>query len=85
MKIVIKESESKRKLRFIIPTALIKWQWIYSIIIKNIKDEDKRNTVIKFKSCSKQIYKVIKEYIRANGHFVLADVESDGDIVKITV
>ncbi len=86
MKIIIKDSEDKRRFFLLIPTRLIKWKWIYNIGAKHTNDEKSKQEIITFRDNSKRFYKAIKGYIKENGHFTLVDVKSnDGSIVKIII
>ncbi|MGN0814522.1 MAG: hypothetical protein ACI4MH_04735 [Candidatus Coproplasma sp.] len=86
MKIVIKDGESSHRFVFRFPTSIMKWKWIYSLALKFVDDDNTKDTISPFMDNSKRIYVAIKKYIRANGHFVLVDVQSsNGDVVKITV
>lgn len=86
MKIIIKDSEDKRRFFLLIPTRLIKWKWIYSLGARHISDEKTKQEIITFRDNSKRFYKSIKGYIKENGHFTLLDVKSnDGSIVKIII
>lgn len=85
MKIIIKDSDSKHSLYLMLPNSMIKWKWIYSLITKNSKPEE-RDKIINIRNHSQRIYKAIKNYIKYNGHFVLVDIkDSDGSRVKIKV
>ena len=71
--------EERFKINLFLPTSLIKSKFIWNQVLKyggiNIDKE-----------VMKKAYKVLKDYIKENGHFVLVHVvSSDGDIVKITV
>lgn len=86
MKVHIKDGETKRKFSLWVPTSILKWKWIYSLIIKYSKDDTSKKITNLIKNNSKKFYKILKKYIKANGHFTLVDIESaDGDIVKIIV
>ncbi len=85
MRIIIKDSDSKHSIHLMFPNSMMKWKWIYSLIIKNA-DPKEQDKIINIRNHSHQIYKVIKRYIKDNGHFVLVDIkDSDGSRVKIKV
>ena len=83
MKIVIKSKDGPKHLSLIFPLGFVKTKLASRIISKNgdiniNKDE--------LHSMLKEAYKVLKDYIKVNGHFDMVDIRSsDGDIVKIKV
>lgn len=82
MKIVIKTLKRDQEFhRFILylPTSLIKAKYIWKKLIKNefIKSEQ----IIEVK----KIYKELRKYVKANGHFNLIEVSDNKTYVLIRV
>lgn len=79
MKITIQEHDGK-KLSLLLPTFLLKSKLVTKFISK-YSDDSKIILDI-----TPKIYKILKQYIRENGHFVLVDIISnEGDKVYIKV
>jgi hypothetical protein len=78
MRIKIINKEEKVRINLVLPNYFIKSK-ITSSSIKKYAGND-----LFSKNLMKKMYKVIKEYIKENGHFTLLEVESkDGTYVKI--
>ncbi len=80
MKLYIKEDKG-HELKLWLPTSLLKSKFI----IRNIKRYGSTD-IEPFMDLLPMLYKVLKKYIKQNGHFVLLDIKSsDGDEVIIKV
>ena len=87
MKVIIKESTDKRGIRLHLPLALIKTR-IFSKYLSEHNDDGNYDPEEwkRYRENIKQGYKVLKKYIKENGHFNLVEVYSnDGGIVLIRV
>lgn len=73
---VIKISGESHKLKFWIPTRLIKLKFVYKQIFKDSN--------LNAYNIGKLIYKELRKYIKNFGHFTLVDIISD-DGTKITI
>lgn len=80
MKIIVKSKNKNIKLR--LPLSLIKSKFIYKIVLKNSKEN---TSILYFYNNRKKIYKIIKDYLKNNGHFNLVEVENENDKVIIRI
>lgn len=79
MRIKVISSEDKVRVNLLVPTSLIK----SPIVINSIK---KYSGIEIDPKIFKNMYRVLKEYIKENGHFNLVEVNSkEGDYIKIRV
>ena len=79
MIIKIKDDEG-HKFKLWLPTCLLKSKFLLKKLTKyGIKD------VKPLFDLTPKIYKSLKKYIRKHGHFVLVDIDSDGNQVSIKV
>jgi hypothetical protein len=79
MKIRVLNKEEKINIRLALPLCLIKSKLVISSIIKNSKMDIKKEVFT-------DVYQILKEYIKENGHFTIVEVEAkDGTYVKIRV
>ena len=79
MRIKVYSPEEKVRINLLLPNSLIKSKLVWDSIKKYGNIEFDRKVM-------KKVYKVLKDYIKENGHFVLVHVvSSNGDIVKISV
>lgn len=78
------KSEKFKKISILLPTSLIKTKMFWKQVYKNnTLDKDDVEEYIKSLVTYKKIYKQIKKYVKANGHFVLLEVISNNYCVKI--
>lgn len=87
MKVIIKESADKRGIRLHLPLAFIKTRIFSKYLSEHNDDGNYDPEELKhYRENIKQGYKVLKKYIKENGHFNLVEVYSnDGGIVLIRV
>ena len=79
MRIKVISKEEKVKINLVLPTSLIKSK----IILNKIKNYSKVDLDL---NIFKNMYKVLKDYIKENGHFNLVEViTNDGEYIKIRV
>ncbi|MBE6143604.1 MAG: hypothetical protein E7177_06460 [Erysipelotrichaceae bacterium] len=79
MRIKVISKEEKVKINLVLPTSLIKSKIILNKIKKYSGVDLDINTF-------KNMYKVLKDYIKENGHFNLVEViTNDGEYIKIRV
>ena len=79
MRIKVISKEEKVRINLVLPTSLIKSKIILNKIKKYSGVDLDINTF-------KNMYKVLKDYIKENGHFNLVEVISnDGEYIKIRV
>ena len=79
MRIKVISKEEKVKINLVLPTSLIKSK----IILNKIKEYSGVDLDI---NTFKNMYKVLKDYIKENGHFNLVEViTNDGEYIKIRV
>ena len=79
MRIKVISKEEKVKINLVLPTSLIKSKIILNKINKYSRVDLDMNTF-------KNMYKVLKDYIKENGHFNLVEViTNDGEYIKIRV
>ena len=79
MRIKVISKEEKVKINIVLPTSLIKSKIILNKIKKYSGVDLDINTF-------KNMYKVLKDYIKENGHFNLVEViTNDGEYIKIRV
>ena len=80
MKLQIKSIEGY-KIKLWLPTRLLKSKFIFKTLIKKYY----KSNELSFYFAAK-CYKILKNYIKENGHFTLIDVaDSEGNTVTITV
>lgn len=79
MKIRVINKKDKINIRLILPNSMLKTKFITNTITKHSNHNIHKKTISK-------MYKILKDYIKENGHFTLVEVESkDGTYVKIRV
>ena len=79
MRIKVISKEEKVKINLVLPTSLIKSK----IILNKIKEYSGVDLDI---NTFKNMYKVLKDYIKDNGNFNLVEViTNDGEYIKIRV
>lgn len=79
MRIKVISKEEKVRINLVLPTSLIKSKIILNKIKKYSGVDLDINTF-------KNMYKVLKDYIKENGHFNLVEViTNDGEYIKIRV
>ena len=79
MKIRVVNKKDKVNIRLSFPSSILKTKLVTKNIFKNSKENIDKETISK-------MYKILKEYIKENGHFTLVEVVSkDGTYIKISV
>ena len=79
MKIRIINKKDKINIKLTLPNSMLKTKLVTNAITKNSSDDIDKKTISK-------LYKILREFIKENGHFTLVEVESkDGTYVKIIV
>ena len=79
MKIRVINKKDKVNINLSLPSSMLKTKFITNAITKNSSDDIDKKTISK-------LYKILREFIKENGHFTLVEVESkDGTYVKISV
>ena len=86
MKIKFKwnNDNKNKKLQILLPNSLIKSKLIWKLIFKNTKDVTFEDFEYSYKVGAK-LYKAIKDYIKANGHFVFMEIDTPNTYVKIVL
>lgn len=83
MRIYVKSDDMKRPIILAVPTSAIGWRWVWRMANRNAKPE--KMPMISEETAQK-LAKVIKKYVRQNGHFDLVNIQSaDGDRVRIRI
>ncbi|MGI6714515.1 MAG: hypothetical protein ACOX3K_05690 [Bacilli bacterium] len=86
MKIVIKSKEDKKRLRIIMPLALIKSRLFTKLIVSKKDSKMTQEEIQELREMFKQAYQVLKQFKKAHGRFKLIEVQShDGDEVLIRI
>lgn len=79
MKIRIINKKDKVNIKLTLPNSMLKTKLVTNNITKHSNKDIDRKTI-------SDMYKILKDYIKENGHFTLVEVESkDGTYVKIIV
>lgn len=83
MKIIVRSSELAIPIRIALPTSLLKWDFIWKLIMKDA-DEEERAELMQYKQLVSDCLTALREHVKRNGHFNLVEFEnSDGDYVLI--
>ena len=83
MRIYVKSDDMKLPIILAVPTSAIGWKWIWRIVNKNSKSDDAPPIS---EETAHKLAKVMKKYVRQNGHFDLVNIQSaDGDRVRIRI
>lgn len=83
----IKISSGQYNIKLYLPTFFIKtkilWKYIYKQKNNDLSFDERNYQINKTIKNVRKIYKLIKEYIEKNGHFLLLEVENRGNNIKI--
>lgn len=80
MKIYVRTADLKRPLRLWLPTSLMKSKLVHHHL--GLKDEHSQVSNL----FGRDAYRVLRKYIKKNGHFTLVDVVTkEGDKIVIKV
>lgn len=82
MKIVIKDKKERKNLVLYFPLSFIKMPFV----IKKLNSSNNINLPQDNKELLNKIYKVLKQFVKENGHFNLMEInENNGDVVLIRI
>lgn len=77
MRIKIQSKENNYKLVIFLPTSLIKTKIFWSFI--------NNESIKEAYHLARITYKLLKNYIKENGHFTLVDIQSENGLIEIKV
>lgn len=82
MKIVIKDKKERKNVVLYFPLSFIKMPFV----IKKLNSSNNINLPEENKELLNIIYKVLKRFVKENGHFNLVEInENNGDVVLIRI
>lgn len=82
MKIVIKDKKERKNIVLYFPLSFIKMPFV----IKKLNSSNNINLPEENKELLNEIYKVLKRFVKENGHFNLVEInENNGDVVLIRI
>lgn len=82
MKIVIKDKKERKNIVLYFPLSFIKMPFV----IKKLNSSNNINLPEENKKLLNEIYKVLKRFVKENGHFNLVEInENNGDVVLIRI
>ena len=82
MKIVIKDKKERKNIVLYFPLSFIKMPFI----IKKLNSSNNINLPEENKELLNEIYKVLKQFVKENGHFNLVEINgNNGDVVLIRI
>ena len=83
MKIIVRSCELAIPIKIALPTSLLKWDFIWKLIMKDADDQEKAE-LLQYKQLVSDCLAALREYVKHNGHFNLVEFENnDGDYVLI--
>ena len=82
MKIVIRDKKERKNVVLYFPLSFIKMPFV----IKKLNSSNNINLPEENKELLNKIYKVLKRFVKENGHFNLVEInENNGDVVLIRI
>ena len=82
MKIVIKDKKERKNIVLYFPLSFIKMPFV----IKKLNSSNNVNLPEENKELLNEIYKVLKQFVKENGHFNLVEINgNNGDVVLIRI